>query len=566
MSGWTRLILLGSLTWVAACVDTPGDSSVPAEGYADGPPLVTVDGKGDELARDLPAYDRLPESADLDRPFEALFAPDDPVNTLERRLIAQVVSARQADERSFVEGENPYRIRYAVYNLRNPRIVEDLADAEDAGVDVQVLIESDQLDPERTWNTADERLVERGFELVTDSDELSDDHFATADLIGIHDGGLMHLKTRIFETPSGRRVLSGSLNPGDNAVMNEETLHLINDDRLVSRYVGAYDAVLHDDALQNSWDDDKAVNVMFTPARSDRAVERVFDWLAEEDEQILLMVFSLRDLRAPAHDRSLVELLGDKVEQGVPVFVITDRKQSDGVDADGNHVWSNDSTEDRLRSVGVHVYEATNHASPFTAMHHKVAVLGRSDIRVITDAANWTFSGLGSDTRSSRNVESQLFIDSAQLDDGRTGRRYLAQWVRVLRRYAAQSSGDGEPSFDDAWSTLTGDDWPDQPVTFTAHDAQTEFGQNVYVRGDVDDLGHWDSRGHRLSTDAASYPTWWSVEPISVRLGETFEYKFTIQFPDSGDVSWENGDNRQGFAQPTVLIGDDVAHHGGVWR
>jgi hypothetical protein len=551
---------------LAACADTPSTGSGPDEGYVEGPPLVTADGKGDELARDLPAYAPLPSDAALDRPFEALFAPDDPVNTIERSLIAEVVEARAADDRDFAEGENPYRIRYAVYNLRNPRIVEDLADAEEAGVDVQILIESDQLDPERTWNTADERLVERGFELVADSDEMSGDQFATADLIGIDDSGLMHLKTRIYETPSARRVLSGSLNPGDNAVMNEETLHLINDDELISRYVGAYDAVLHDDDFQNEWDADAAVNVLFTPASSTRAVEKVFDWVAAEDEQILLMVFSLRDLRAPGHDRSLVELLGDKVDAGVPVWVITDRKQSDGVDADGNRSWYDDSTEDELRAAGVHVYEATNRASPYTAMHHKVAVLGRSDIRVITDAANWTFSGLGSDTRRSRNVESQLFIDSARLDDNRTGRRYLAQWMRVLSRYASQSEAEGEPSYDEAWSTLVGDGWPAQAVTFTAHEAETELGQNVYVRGDVDDLGQWDTIGHLLTTDEANYPTWVSSEPASMPVGSRFEWKLTIQFPDSTTVHWEEGDNRDGFVQPSVLVAEDAAQHEGVWR
>jgi phosphatidylserine/phosphatidylglycerophosphate/cardiolipin synthase-like enzyme len=558
--------VLACVAVCAACADNPVIEAGDVDGFSEGPPLVTADGKGDELAQDIPAYDPLPRDAQLDQPFEVLFAPDDPVNTVERTLIQQVIDARVADDRDFAEGENPYRIRYAVYNLRNPRVVEDLADAQDAGVDVQVLIESDQLDPERTWNVADERLVERGFELVEDHDALTAEQFATADLIGIDDGGLMHLKTRIFETPSGRRVLSGSLNPGDHAVMNEETLHLINDDALVSRYVAAYEAVLHGESMSNQWDRNAAVNVLFTPARSNRAVEKLFEWIEDEDEQILLMVFSLRDLRAPGHEESLIELLGEKVDAGVPVWVITDRKQSDGVDADGNQVWRDDSTEDRLRGVGVHVYEATNHRSPFTAMHHKVGVLGRTDIRVITDAANWTFSGLGSDTRSSRNVESQLFIDSARLDDNRTGRRYLAQWVRVLSRYAPQSADDGEPSFDDAWSSLVGDGWPTQRVAFTAHEAYTDLGQNVYVRGSVDDLGQWDTRGHQLTTDEASYPTWTSVDPVWLQVGRGFEWKFTVQFPDSGPVRWEDGDNRRGFAQPSVLLPDDGALHEGVWR
>ena len=139
------------------------------------------------------------------------------------------------------------------------------------------------------------------FALVPDHRELTGDQFATADLVGIVGSGLMHLKTRIFETPSDRFVLSGSLNPGDNAVLNEETLHLIRTPDIVERYVGAYDAVLHRRGFNNVWDPGAAVNVLFTPASRDRAVGHVFDWLAEEDEQILLMVFSLRDITAPGH-------------------------------------------------------------------------------------------------------------------------------------------------------------------------------------------------------------------------------------------------------------------------
>jgi hypothetical protein len=135
----------------------------------------------------------------------------------------------------------------------------------------------------------------------------------------------------------------------------------------------------------------------------------------------------------------------------------------------------NDSTEDRLRAAGVPVYEATNSASPYTAMHHKVAVLGKSRIRVITDAANWTKAGLGSDSVRAKNVESVLFIDSEQLDNNRTGRRYLAQWLKVLKRYAGQSVVDGEESAGPVIDALMSRaDWPTQDVSFSSVVSHTQ--------------------------------------------------------------------------------------------
>jgi len=420
----TGIVLLTALAVACGAEQEP----LPAGGasFEEGPPLASAAGKADSLASSLDAYGALPADADLDRPLAALFAPDDPVATLEATLIDKIRAARKRDPASYAEGDNPFRIRYAVYNLRNALIGARLAAAEGDGVDVQILLESDQLSPDRTWNTMDEELVKQGFVLVADHRTLDDTTRKSADLIGIKASGLMHLKARIFEAVRDRK------------------------------------------GLANSWDDSAAVNVMFTPASSGpRASTRLLKWIAEEKEQILLMVFSLRDVSAPGVSGSLVDLLAAKAAAGVPVIVITDRKQSDGVDAQGQPLYYNDRTEDRLRAAGVSVYEATNSTTPYTAMHHKVGILGRSRVRVITDAANWTKAGLGSASRRARNVESVLFIDSAALDKGLTGRRYIAQWLRVLQRYATQSSGDGEPGYTEVYAALAAQPgWATQPISF----------------------------------------------------------------------------------------------------
>ena len=534
----------------------------------EGPPLdsATLAGKADEFGGEIPAYGPLPSDADLSGRLQALFAPDDPNRTLELALIEQVVSERLADPLDYEEGSNPYKISYAVYNLRNPEITSSLVDAAHNGVDVQILIDSAQLDPARTWNQTDEILQQEGFEFVASHRDLSASQRITADLIGIDRSGLMHLKMRLFETPEQASVLTGSQNPGDNAMLNEETLHLINDPFVVDRYRVAYQSVLENQRIPNVWDETASINALFTPAQSGpRAVERLFDWIAAEEEQILIMVFSLRDLRAPGHDRSLVELLADKVAAGVPVYVITDRKQSDGITASGERITRDDTTDDRLRAVGVHVYEAINHRTEYTAMHHKVVVLGRSHIRVVSDAANWTFSGLGSDTRTARNVESVLFIDSYELDQNLTGRRYIAQWLRVLERYASQTPD--EPSYLGVFSELTAaSNWPAESVTFVAEGAQTAWGETIHAVGSLPELGIWsvDETQAALTTDESLYPMWYSEVSVALPLGVPFEWKW-VAASDGGETRWETGANRTSAALPQAMQPGPVELRG-VWR
>lgn len=69
--------------------------------------------------------------------------------------------------------------------------------------------------------------------------------------------------------------------------------------------------------------------------------------------------------------------------------------------------------------------------------------------------------------------------------------------------------------------------WPAQAVTFVAEQAMSEWGEGIYVRGDLDALSAWGTRGQgvALTTTAATYPTWTHATPISIPLGATFEWK-----------------------------------------
>jgi hypothetical protein len=559
-----------------ACGAAPLDEDGAASDESDvfGPPIAS--GKAD-VTDGFPAMAPLPASCSVERPFQVFFTPDDPAFSLELGMIEEIrARARAAGAlgKAYPEGQNPFRIRYAVYNMTHDEIARRLADAEAKdGVDVQVLVESDQLTHE--WVAIDDIFRSRGLEVVLDHTTIAAADHDRADLVGVKQDGLMHLKTRIFDAPGYQAVLSGSLNPNGSAGANEETLHLIRDPALISRYREGYAAVEGGKGLPNSWDANAAVNVLFSPVTSGglRAATRLLEWLDAEQEQILLMVFSLRNVSSPAYPKTLLEILKQKQAAGVPVYVITDRKQSDGIDLDGNKVAMDDWLDDNLRAAGIPVYEAVNDAErlfgyryPFSAMHHKVAVLGRTRIRVITDASNWTAAALGSKKAREKNVESQLFIDSEKLDGNRTGRRYLAQWMRVLDRYAYQSAAiDGEAPASAVEAALLGlAGWPALGLEVSAQ-AKTSLGEEVFAVGDRPELGRWGQLGAgiQLATDAASYPEWRSTTTTSLPLGARIEWKLVARA--SSGSRWEKGGNRAELVSPSVC-GDGAALLRGVWR
>ena len=491
-----------------------------------------------------------------DHPLEVLFTPDDEPIPVEVALIRSIIEERLNDPAEYTYEANPYRVRYAVYNLRNAEVVDALLDARDAGVAVQVLLEDGQLDPARDWNWADDHLVAMGMSFAGDHRDLSAEERARTEVMGIGGSGLMHLKLRLFASPTRHLAVSGSMNPGDNAIYNDETWHLVRQPELVAAYADAYDALLYETGFHNEWSDTRGANVLFTPADSGpHAGDRILQWLAEEDEQIVLMVYSLRDVTSPERSDSLVTILADRVAAGVPVILVTDRKQSDG--------WG-DTTEDRLRDVGVRVYEATNATTEYTAMHHKVAILGRTDLRVITDAANWSASGLGSSRSRAKNVESSLFIEQG-FDDGHIGRRYLAQALRVLERYAPQSLDDGEAPFLELAPLLwEHPDWPREPVSFRADDAHTNWGETVRVYGDHPELGLWgkEGKGVALSTHADLYPSW-EGGPAWLPVGRPVAFKLVAE--QGGQVRWEAGDNHV-FSVMGDAFGDGTQRIEAAWR
>lgn len=82
-------------------------------------------------------------------------------------------------------------------------------------------------------------------------------------------------------------------------------------------------------------------------------------------------------------------------------------------------------------------------------------------------------------------------------------------------------------------------------VRFKVNNATTSYGSNVYIVGNVAELGNWDTAKaigpffNNTSTIGA-YPTWFY--DINVPAGTTIQYKF-IKKDASGNVVWEGGSN-----------------------
>ncbi|CUW32209.1 MULTISPECIES: CBM20 domain-containing protein [Streptomyces] len=101
------------------------------------------------------------------------------------------------------------------------------------------------------------------------------------------------------------------------------------------------------------------------------------------------------------------------------------------------------------------------------------------------------------------------------------------------------------PINDDRWNVI--------PVAATFHaTATTTWGQNIYVTGNLPDLGTWDpAKALPLTTGSTTYPLWSGVHQLPPST--TVQYKYLRKNPD-GTVTWENGDNRTVVTPPTGTL------------
>jgi hypothetical protein len=465
--------------------------------------------------------------------IEVYFTPYDPALDVEAAMLDRVVAARKKDPATYADGANPYRVRYAVYNLRNPGLIKKLIDAAKNGVDVRVLIDGKQIAPDRPHNTVDDEFEAAGLKVIRDDENVDVTTRAAAHLLGVHSNALMHMKARVFawkDVDTGtvhREVLSGSLNPGGKG--NDENLNRIADHDVVAQYDKKIDDLVAHKKSTNEWHAARGINVLFTPSEAGpRPVEKLFEWIDAEKEAILLDVFDLGNVKDPKTNNTLVEKLAEAKARGVLVMAITDRRKSDGVDSRGQPVQMygenarGTDVDEKLEAAGIPVFELVNESSAHSAVHGKVGIFGLAAPKVVTDAGNWTLSAMGSGQKHAKNVESFLFLDTQKLGDRRIADRYLSNFLYLLRNYEAQ-----DPRSKDAVRTLLSHpSWP-----------QVEFDPGLLLPPDINDatlIGEPPpslKNGVRVfrSTSSTGVRT---ATPLKVPFGSEVKYDVVEKKPD----------------------------------
>jgi len=95
------------------------------------------------------------------------------------------------------------------------------------------------------------------------------------------------------------------------------------------------------------------------------------------------------------------------------------------------------------------------------------------------------------------------------------------------------------------------------PISFTFNaDATTQFGENIFVTGNLRELGNWDPN-KAVPLNANSYPIWSASVNLPTSL--TFQYKYLRIF--NGQVTWESDPDRQAT---TPVSGSSVQNDS--WR
>jgi hypothetical protein len=97
------------------------------------------------------------------------------------------------------------------------------------------------------------------------------------------------------------------------------------------------------------------------------------------------------------------------------------------------------------------------------------------------------------------------------------------------------------------------DRWNVSPIAATFHaTATTNWGQNLYVTGNLPALGGWDpAKALPLNTDSATYPVWSGAHQLPPNTA--VQYKYLKKNAD-GTVIWESGDNRTLVTPPTGTL------------
>ncbi len=329
----------------------------------------------------------------------------------------------------------------------------------------------------KEWNTLDDDLIVAGLNVVP----ITNDN---------HPYATLHDKLAVID---GSTVFMGSGNWGTSGLHdNNEAVLALSSPVLAQVVDEELDQIVSGIKTERSGDVDSHTQLYFSP--EDRLDDVVESHIDAATDQIQVAVFSLRL-------DSLADALVRAHQRGVEVHVITDLKQSDQTDID----------ED-LVNAGIAVVEALNETTPYTAMHHKFMVVDGHT--TLVGSYNWSW------TASNYSYEDLAVI----ADDTEVAAAFAGEFGRVW----------------DSYSDLPNPVDTSHDVSVQAWCDRTQYGDNLVLVGDLEELGGWDPhQGVVLSGE--QWPTW--TADLSLRAGARFEYKWVVVRAD-GSVWWEQGGNR----------------------
>ena len=116
---------------------------------------------------------------------------------------------------------------------------------------------------------------------------------------------------------------------------------------------------------------------------------------------------------------------------------------------------------------------------------------------------------------------------------------------------------DGTESNTFIYKVLSGDQ---NQIIFHVQ-ADTVMGENIYIVGNIPELGNWDPDKCTEAMLNPNYPEWFL--PVSVPAGTTIEFKF-IKKDANGTVTWESGENRVITSSPESAGSIDTEVY--TWR
>ncbi len=410
-------------------------------------------------------------------PAQPFFAPYDDV---EEEVLRLLDSARR-------------EVVVAHYNIRRESILEKLVELSRRGVEVKVAV--DKTNAAREWNVGDDFLEENGIEVLRTRPSGS--------------RSLMHLKVTVID---GETVLTGSYNWNATAALaNDENMLVVRDKELARAYRDQVLEVLgHKPVSVDGGRINEFFELHFAP--EERLDSVLATQLRKAQDSVEIAMFGLTD-------RKVQKELIKAVQRGVQVTIVTEQKMANKT-----------ALDEKVEQAGAQVIRAANRVGPYSAMHHKYAVIDGE--RVITGATNWTKNG----TRYS--AEDLLIVDSEAL---------AGQYGENFKDLLAVYGGIDSPADREA-----------APVMFHAEHDGTGWGDRVFVVGDDPALGGWDPhRGVELKTSDDLFPSW--AGHIRLPAGADVEYKFVTIRAD-GSVDWEPGANRSmhvpDSGRATVRSGD----------